>query len=72
MFLRGLPGADVLMGGRTIATSDAHGVALASAAEPIGEFDVVLPGWRVLAVHAFGSGHEPLCDGLGFVLMVRN
>jgi hypothetical protein len=69
VFMRGLEGARVQVGGRTLAVSDAHGLALVESQEPIGDFDVVLPGWRVLTVHCF-HGDDRLRDGLGFVLML--
>lgn len=69
--LHGLEGARVRIAGRTLAVSDAHGVALVDSQEPVGDFEVVLPGWRVLDVHCF-QREERLRDGLGFVMMVRD
>ena len=68
--LGGLRGADIRVGGRRVATSDLHGIALVASDEPIERFEVVLSGWRVLAVRC-ADGEERLQDGIGFAVMVR-
>ena len=69
--MRGLEGARIVAGGRTLGISDAHGLALCASDAPIEAFEVLLPGWSRLSVRGF-LGHARTPNGLGFVLMIRD
>jgi hypothetical protein len=65
-----LAGARIVAGGRTLGTTDHHGLALCRSSSPIERFEVELAGWFVLSVQRF-LGHARTPDGIGFVWMTR-
>ena len=66
----GISGARVVVAGRVVGTSDATGLALVDARNPIDAFEVRAPGWVELTRLRF-QDHARTPDGVGFVLMVR-